>query len=64
MEDKVESWKNRVIKIGKMVKKNPRKRRPWRRILKRLYATHNCDMHYEEYEWRLFLKNIEVVDGC
>ncbi|KAJ8433847.1 hypothetical protein Cgig2_028164 [Carnegiea gigantea] len=47
-------------KVGKMVKKNSRKRRPWRRIPKRLYVAHNFHMHCLEYEWRLFIPNIDV----
>ncbi|KAJ8433828.1 hypothetical protein Cgig2_028145 [Carnegiea gigantea] len=52
-----------TLKVGKMVEKNPRKRRPWRRIPKRLCARHIFNAHHREYEWRLFLQNIEVVDG-
>ncbi|KAJ8436045.1 hypothetical protein Cgig2_017513 [Carnegiea gigantea] len=35
-----------TTKVHRMGEKNPGKRRPWRRILKRPYAAHNFDEHY------------------
>ncbi|KAJ8433846.1 hypothetical protein Cgig2_028163 [Carnegiea gigantea] len=60
-------WNLRRIwtpKVGKMVeKKNPKRRRPWRRTPKGLCVVHDFDMPYRKYEWRLFLLNIKSYRG-